>query len=191
MIVQPLDHVVAIGDVFDALSIPWVLGGSMAGSLHGEPRSTNDVDIAIQLDPNGVPALIEALGDRYYVPAHALAEAARTHDSANLLEFESGFKIDLFFLGDDPLDRWQLERREEIEITGLRRTIWVTSAHDLILRKLWWFRLGGEVSDRQWRDITTILRVQLPHLELTGLAKDAAAVGLDALLHRALEEITR
>ena len=188
---QPLEHAAAIGDVLDSLSIPWVLGGSLAGSLHGEPRSTNDVDLALRLDPDGVPQLIVAVGDRYYVPVQALADAARDQESANLLELSTGFKIDLFFLGDAPLDRWQLERRQLVDVAGLSRPLWVTSPADLVLRKLWWFQLGGQVSDRQWRDVTTILRVQLQQLNMASLASDAGEVGLDALLHRALEEVMR
>lgn len=187
---QPLEHAAAIGDVLEALSIPWVLGGSLASSLYGEPRSTNDVDIALRLDPDGVPALIAAVGDRYYLPVQALVDAARRHHSASLLELATGFKIDLFFLGDGPLDRWQLARRQLVDVTGISRPLWVTSPADLVLRKLWWFQLGGEVSDRQWRDITTILRVQLQQLNTASLAADASEVGLHALLQRALEEAT-
>ena len=107
------------------------------------------------------------------------------------MELSTGFKIDLFFLGDGSLDRWQLERRQLVDVPGLSRPLWVTSPADLILRKLWWFQLGGEVSDRQWRDVTMILRVQRQRLNTASLAADASEVGLDALLHRAFEEVSR
>lgn len=95
-----MDDAAANGDVLDSLSLPWVLGGSLAGSLYGEPRSTNDVDVAVGLGPEDVPQLIDAVGDRDYVPAQALADPARHHDSANLLELSTGFKIDLLFRGE-------------------------------------------------------------------------------------------
>lgn len=184
----PLDHVTLVGRELDALAIPWALGGSMAGSLLGEPRSTNDIDLAVRLDPPGVPALVEAVQDDYYAPLDALRAAAATHDSFNLIHLTSSFKVDLFFLGDSRLDRLQIERRLQVQIADSSAPIWVTSAPDLILRKLSWFQLGGEVSDRQWNDVQSLLRVQHDRIDLDHLRADAAAVDLTDLLERAIHQ---
>ncbi|MFV0316747.1 MAG: hypothetical protein ACK5O2_07255, partial [Microthrixaceae bacterium] len=84
-----------------------------------------------------------------------------------------------------------IERREAVEIPGVDQALWVTSPPDLILRKLWWFRLGGEVSDRQWRDVVSVIRVQGPELDLVALLSDATSVGLDDLARRAIEDSER
>lgn len=184
----PLEHAALVGAILDSFDVDWVLGGSAASSLLGEPRSTNDIDVALSLSEDRVPVIAEALSAEYLAPTAPLVAAAANHDSFNLLHTATGFKVDLFFLGDNPLDRWQLARRVWVEApTGER--LWVTSAADLVLRKLWWFRLGGEVSDRQWRDILSILRVQRAQIDAESLRADATEVDLDGPLDRALVEL--
>ena len=121
-------------------------------------------------------------------PLGPLQEAARQHGSFNLIHLDSGFKVNLFLLGDSLLDQWQITRRERLELPHLDPSIWVTSPADLVLRKLWWFQLGGGVLDRQWRDVTAILRVQGDNLNLQSLATEAAEVGLEDLLDRAIAD---
>lgn len=184
----PLDHVAKIADHLDALSIPWVLGGSIASSLMGEARSTNVIDVAIILNPDGVTALIESVRDEYYAPLAAALDAATTFGSFNLVHLATSFKIDIFFLGESLLDRLQIERRQNVKPEGLHRPIWLTSAADIILRKLWWYELGGQSSDRQWSDVLNLLRVQRSRLDLERLKADASASDLNLLLARALNE---
>lgn len=187
----PLDHVAKIAEYLDGLSIPWVLGGSMASSLMGEARSTNDIDVAITLDQNGVPALIEAIQDEYYAPLEMALHAAATFGSFNLIHLTTSFKIDIFFLGESLLDRLQIERRLSLKPEGLARAIWVTSAPDIILRKLWWYELGGQSSDRQWTDVLNLIRVQQDRLDLERLKTDASASDLGELLTRAFGETSQ
>lgn len=155
----PVDHVVAIGGVLDSLDIAWVLGGSLASSIVGEPRSTMDVDIAIRIGAERVADFAEAVRDDYYVDESMVNDAVLRCTSFNLIHSGTGMKIDLFALGDDPLDVRQLARRELVEI-DVGVSIWVGAADDQVLRKLRSFRLGGDVSERQWRDVVAILRVQ-------------------------------
>ena len=184
----PLDHVAGLGEVLDELDVPRVLGGSLASSLMGEPRSTNDVDIALRLAPERVPDLVNLVKADYLASVEALTTAAATHDSFKLLHHHSSFKIDLFFLGDGDLDRLQIERRQLLDLDGLTRPIWVTAPEDVVLRKLWWFRLGGAVSDRQWNDVVAIIRVQGRRLDRVTLSADATRNGLAELLNRAFED---
>lgn len=186
----PLDHVVAIGSVLDGLGIAWVLGGSLASSLVGEPRSTMDVDVAVALDAGQIPALVAAVESDYYVSVEMVRDAVHRHSSFNLIHFESGMKIDMFPLSDDPLDVRQLANRERLEVLpGV--DVWVGAAADQVLRKLRWFRMGGEVSDRQWRDVLSILRVQGDRIDRERLLSDAEPLGLADLAARALEDERR
>ena len=127
----------------------------------------------------------------YHAPLEQLVDAEVTFDSSNVLDRETGFKVDLFFLGTSQLDIWQLQRRIRIDLPGLVEPLWVTAAPDLILRKLWWFEMGGEVSDRQWRDIVSVLRVQSETIDTQALEADATAVGLGSLLDHALTSARR
>jgi hypothetical protein len=59
--VTPLEHVSALGRVLDGLGLPWVLGGSLASSLVGEPHSTVDIDVAVLLAEHHVASLVDAV----------------------------------------------------------------------------------------------------------------------------------
>ena len=188
MTASPIDHVVAIGKILDSLGVPWVLGGSLASSLVGEPRSTIDVDVAVVMELPDVDALVEAVEGDYYVSAEMARDAVERHSSFNLIHFESGMKIDLFALSGDPLDTRQLAGRISVEVSpGV--SVWVGNATDQVLRKLRWFQLGGEVSERQWRDVLSILRVQGERIDHQRLVADAADLDLGDLALRAIDEL--
>lgn len=184
----PLDVAFTVIDVLDGLSIDYVLGGSLASSTFGEPRATNDVDIAISLVPADLTLLIDGFRNRdFYVPDRAAAEAVSRQTSFNVVH-PSGFKVDLFILDDGVLDQLQMRRRVRIDLAAeQQRSIWVTSPADQILRKLDWYRLGQEASDRQWRDIIGLLHAQGPQLDIQALRNDADRADLGALLKRAFQ----
>lgn len=189
--VGPLEHVQLVGSVLDDLDVVWALGGSLASSLIGEPRSTNDVDIALRCDPTLAARLPERFERDYFVSGPALIGAAEANEWFNLIHRTSSFKVDLFFCGTGTLDSLQLARRQQVEVVGTASPIWVTSPADVILRKLWWFRLGGEGSERQWRDVVSVLRVQVRLLDLESLREDADLVELADLVDRAVDEARR
>lgn len=180
---------VEIIGVLDGVNVDYVLGGSLASSTFGEPRATNDIDIAVSLTEHELALLsVELHRSGYYIPDSTAGQAVTNRSSFNVIH-PSGFKIDFFVIGDDLLDRWQMDRRVLVELPAdPPRTIWVTSPADQILRKLDWYRLGGEMSDRQWRDILGVLRAQRDQLDLEQLASEAERVALGELLDRALRD---
>ena len=186
----PFELVRHMAAIFDELGLPYALGGSMAGSLLGEPRSTVDVDMAVVMDPVSGEALLERVGPEFYVPVDTARAAIRRHTSFNLVDTVSALKVDVFVLGDGLLDRMQIERRVLVEIPGAPAGIWVTSAEDQVLRKLDWYREGGRASDRQWRDVVGILRVHHGAIDRDYLATSAQALGLDDDLAEALRQAT-
>jgi hypothetical protein len=174
--------------ILDDLGVPYALGGSVASSVFGEPRATADVDIAIRVEPEAGEALVGRMQAEFYVPVEAARQAIRDSQSFNLLDFDEAFKVDFFVLGDGVLDRCQLERRVLVPIPGAPGGVWVTSAEDQILRKLDWYRQGGSVSDRQWRDVIGLLRIRGDTLDFDYLGETAAQVDLGALVEAAVDE---
>lgn len=174
--------------IFEDLHIDWALGGSVASSLVGEPRSTVDVDVAVRLDEINGEAFLARVGPDFYVPYESARDALRNHSSFNLLDLDSSLKVDVFVLGDGLLDRLQIERRVRFDLADVPEGIWVTSTADQVLRKLDWFRQGGGLSDRQWRDVVGILRVHVDALDLGVLRSDADALGLTIELDEALRQ---
>jgi len=174
----PLALVLRMAEVLDELGLRYALGGSMASSLLGEPRSTVDVDLAVQLDPASGEALLDRVDDAFYVPLDAARTAIRRQSSFNLVDTANALKVDIFVLGDGLLDRMQIERRVLVDVPGAPSGIWVTSPEDQVLRKLDWYRQGERVSDRQWRDVVGILRVHRGSLDDAHLAATAVALDL-------------
>lgn len=158
----------------------------MASSVSGEPRSTLDVDIVLAIGDGDVAALMQKLGARYYVPADALRQAVTDRTSANIIEIESSIKVDLFVAGGTPLDDQILARRLRIVVEGDARALYVHTPEDVLLQKLRGFRRGGEASDRQWRDVLGLIRVQGSRLDRGYLDDGAARLGVSDLLERAL-----
>lgn len=176
-----------IGRQLEKLGVPYVVGGCFASSLHGEPRSTNDVDIVADLDGPTVRLFVHSLGEDFYADASVATEAVRAAGSFNIVHIESAVKVDIFVAGSDPLDRERLRRRRRIVVgaIGNQATLYVDTAEDVVLRKLEW--RGGESSERQWRDVLAVLRVQ-QHLDQTYLRTWSERLEITDLLVRALKE---
>lgn len=184
---QPLlALVVKVAKLCDDIGAEYALGGSLAASFFGEPRSTADADLAIVLDPRSGPRLVEALAEDLYVPVQDALDAVTDGRSFNAIDTTLGLKIDVFKLGDGLLDRRQIERRVLVPWPDLEPGLWVTSPEDQVLRKLDWYRAGGSASDRQWHDVLGLLRVGVDALDLGYLRETASQLGLASHLDRAL-----
>jgi hypothetical protein len=176
-------------EILERLEIDYLLGGSLASSFLGEPRSTIDIDLALRLEMQRVESLISALEPAFYVDLAAARAAVARHASFNAIHRETMLKVDFFTLADSPFDREQVRRRQRVspgEDTG--RDVAVSSAEDLVLRKLAGYRLGGGVSDRQWRDVLGVVKVQGERIELAYLRRWAGELGLSDLVERALAD---
>jgi hypothetical protein len=187
-VVDPIALAVQVSGHLDALQVLHTIGGSIASSFAGEPRATVDIDIVAALEERHVEALVAALSAEYYVDADALRRAVRNRASVNLVHQATQLKVDLFVAGGTPLDARQLARRQAVEFPDGRR-LYVHPPEDILLQKLRWYRRGGEVSDRQWRDIVAIVRVQGGRLDLEYLRECAGLVGVSDLLDRALADL--
>jgi hypothetical protein len=171
----------------EALGIESTVGGSIASSFAGEPRSTIDIDIVAAIEDHHVAPLVSRLVPEFYADEDALRRAVRTHTSANLIHQKTMLKVDLFIAGGTPLDAQQLARRQRVMLDG-GRELYVHPPEDILLQKLRWYRLGGGTSDRQWRDVLAIIRVQGERLNREYLRSNAPVVDVSDLLRRALDE---
>ena len=185
--VDPIAIAVLVGGVFESLGIVHTIGGSVAASFAGEPRATIDIDFITAIDERHVPALVAALSTDFYIDDEALRRAIRTRGSSNLIHHATQLKVDIFIAGGTPIDEQQLRRRQHV-LVGPGRSLYVHPPEDILLQKLRWYRRGGEVSDRQWRDIVGIVRVQGSRLDRAYLAANAPVLEVADLLARALND---
>lgn len=175
--------------VLDELEVPYLLGGSLASSLHGIPRSTQDADLVADLAPRHVAPLVARLQPAFYIDDERALEAIAGRSSFNIIHLETMTKVDIFPLKPDPLSRREMERRQLVTLAEEPdASLWVASAEDIILQKLAWFELGGGVSERQWQDVLGVLKVRRGELDIEEMRRDAEEAGLGALLRRALDD---
>jgi hypothetical protein len=164
--------------------VPYMVTGSVASAMLGEPRATNDLDIVVELTEEQVGALAQELGPDFDVDEEALGNALRERRSWNIFYLPYVTKVDLFPRKDDPFARSAFERRQFLEVGTDGAGVYLTTAEDLILQKLLWYREGGEVSDAQWRDVIGIFKVSGASLDRVYLRAWSARLGLTDLLHR-------
>ena len=177
-----------VSALLESFGMPCSVGGSVASSLAGEPRSSLDVDIVVLFEPSRIDELAAALDRDFYVPRAALARAAAEKTSVNVIHRRTSLKVDLFAVGGTAIDEDVLSRRIEVTVGDPPIRLHVHTPEDILLLKLRWYRRGGEVSDRQWRDVLGIVRVQQVRLDQTYLRRGAKRLDVEDLLERALDE---
>jgi hypothetical protein len=183
-----MDALLRVLDTLDRLGVPYMIGGSLASSVHGEPRATRDADVVAKVELPHAPAIVSALAGDFYADEQMIVRSIRHRSSFNLIH-RSGFKVDVYVLPGRPWDQVAFGRRLAMPYPGAGdRQIYVRTAEDIVLKKLEWFRIGGEVSERQWRDVLGVLRVRRGDLDLVYLMTWARELGVEDLLTMATNE---
>ncbi len=177
--------------VFDRLGVGYAIGGSIASSMHGIGRMTRDADVTVEPFAGREANFVAAFDpNAFYVSEDAVRLAIRDRFSFNILHPESGFKIDVFVLKDDPYQQTAFARRQFITLDDdPGQPIACYAPEDVILFKLQWYRLGDEASEQQWKDILGVIQTQSEHLDTAYLDHWAGALGVDDLLAKARGDI--
>jgi hypothetical protein len=170
----------------ERLGIDYMVTGSITSSLQGEPRSTHDIDIVVNLPRSKAHDLAAAFpAPGFYLDEDALAEAISGRGMANLIDTISGDKVDFWLLTDEPFDQSRFARRYREELFGMR--IAVSAPEDTILMKLRWARLSGG-SEKQFNDAVRVYEVQYGRLDIGYLCEWARKLGLEGELERLQKE---
>lgn len=194
VIADPIELAQKIASILLPLNIPYVVGGSVASSLLGENRSTQDLDLVIDLEARIAPQLIDVMSGEFYISESAVNEAiaksrtAPRESSFNVIYLPSMEKADIFVMGsDDPFSTSVMSRRQLYPVSGLTEEgIYIYSPEDIVLQKLSWYKLTPGGSQKQWRDVLGVLKVQLGSLDLAYLNQWALTLKLTDLLSGAL-----
>lgn len=183
--VDVVDIALRVASALESVGAAYFVGGSVASSLQGEPRATNDIDIVVSLPGRSVPAFAAALGDDFEVDQEMLRDALHRSSCANIFYLPWVTKIDLFGVGPTAFDESEFGRRARVRVRETGEELFLKSPEDTVLRKLLWFREGGEISEKQWRDIVEVLKVSGLQLNLAYLDSWARRLAIEPLLARA------
>jgi len=163
--------------------VTYFITGSLASSIHGEFRATNDVDIVADLKPHHLPGLLGELSGEFITDLDQARAALDSGTSFNLIHRQTYLKVDVF-LFQTALDREAARRAVEIVMPGGRTPLRVLTKEDILLAKLRWYRLGGEVSEVQQRDIESLVAMNRDTLDRVYLDSWSNRLGLRDLLKR-------
>lgn len=189
MLPDPIAVTANVTAVLEELRIPYFICGSLASTFHGMVRTTQDSDLVAVLQEGHILPFIDALEGEFYVDGEMIQEAVRRQGSFNIIHRESMFKVDVFIPDLRPFEQSQFDRADvQILSQEPRVEARIATAEDTLLAKLEWYLLGGEVSERQWRDVLGILKIQGNNLDLIYLRQYARELKLDDLLEKALTE---
>jgi len=184
---NPLEVALIATRLMERLGIAYVIVGSTASALHGEPRATLDVDFTVRMPPGSLEPLCSALEKEFHVDRRAFAEGLRTGFPCNAIHRTHHVKLDLYMRRDEGIYAEERRRARRMRLTkDPQSEANVASPEDTVLQKLSWYRKGGEVSDRQWRDVLGVLKAQGARLERTYLREWGGELGVLDLLERAL-----
>jgi hypothetical protein len=168
--------------ILDAIGVPHMVVGSFASSVHGEPRTTRDLDLVIDPTPAQLDQLLAALDpDEYYVDADVARDALRRRSMFNVIEIATAWKLDLVICKARTFSTEELGRRTVTRILGVE--VATATAEDTIIAKLEWAKEGG--SDRQLEDVAGILRIGGATLDRAYVERWVDELGLAELWERA------
>ena len=145
----------------ESQGLPYMLVGSLASAVYGQPRLTQDIDVVVALPVSEVDRLCAVFpAPEFYVSVPAARQAAAGGGQFNIVHPASGNKIDVMVARQDPWGRSQLARRRR-ELIFPQLPGFVAAPEDVIVGKLWYYDEGG--SEKHLRDIAAILQVSGRH----------------------------
>ena len=187
---EPIEVTLKVTQVLESLGIPYLIGGSLASTLYGMVRTTQDSDIVAEMRLEHLQPFVSALQGEFYLDDEMIAEAIQRHSSFNIIHRETMFKVDVFIPHPRPFLHSQISRsQKQTFLFKTEISAQFASPEDTILAKLEWYHLGGEVSERQWRDILGILKTRAGALDLGYLRKWADELEVNDLLECALRKM--
>ena len=173
----------------NAAHISYMVTGAVASIIYGEPRLTHDIDIVVELNEDQVDKITGAFPlEEFYCPPPEVIKleikrSLRGH--FNLIHHDTGFKADMYLLGQDDLHHWAMSRRKAYHTEG--GGIWLAPVEYVILRKLMYYQQGG--SEKHLEDISGILAVSSEEIDKEQLEEKIKQYNLAEMWEKARNKI--
>lgn len=173
-----LDSTIAkVSARLDGLGMPFAYTDGLAVIVYGDPRTTQDVDLILQIDPwdkGAADILAEHFGDDFYFSVEGCLEAIEEQSMFQAIDRENMLKVDFHL---SCLVPESLERIRSVKLAS-GRTVPMVSPEDSILSKLVWIKMG---SGRSKQDVVAMLRIQT-ELDTDYLDRTAVELGVTEIL---------
>ena len=174
----------------DDLEVPYALGGSMASSVWGKPRQTNDADIVVLIQEEKARALLNILQSEFTAAPSDPSEVLNSYEefpSIQFIHIEETFRIDMFIAKPDEYAKESFARARLLPLTS-DYAAKVAAPEDTVIAKLRWFVMGNRVSDRQWNDIIRVIEIQGTNFDFDYARKWSQYFGVLPELEQAASE---
>lgn len=183
---DPQHLLVKIVKILNSLKIPYLVTGGMAIYVWGRPRFTADIDLVVELNKKNVKKLVQTLIKEGYIDEDAVGEAITYQSEFNFIDQEEGIKVDFWILKNDAFDKSKFKRKVAKKV--LNQNVYFTSAEDLILVKLIWFKEGQSV--RHLEDIHSILEIAKKKIDFDYLREWAKKQNTLGVLEEAIRLVS-
>lgn len=185
----PYELLQKLVEVLERLGIPYLVTGSVASMIYGEPRLTNDIDVVAALEERHVPGLMEAFPSAdYYVSEDMIREAIRRRLQFNIIHPSSGLKVDIIVCKDTEFDRSRFSRIRRVKPADSYVASFA-APEDIIVMKMQYYRDVG--SEKHLRDITGILKISADDVDKAYIAHWARRLDLTVIWEMILERLAK
>jgi len=175
-------------EILDKAGVQYMLTGSLAAAYYAVPRATQDIDLVLETEAEGVERLVEGLqAEGWYVDKDAALEALRGRGQFNTIDPDSGWKADFLVRKERPYSLEEFGRRQRISILGV--DVAVASVEDVLISKLEWANLGDSALQR--RDVVQLLERTWTRLDHTYLERWISQLGLESEWDTACAQVGR
>ena len=175
--------------ILETLGIPYYITGGVAATVYGDPRTTRDLDLVIQLNRDNISQLVEALeAADFYCPPGSVADIRAGRGRVlSVTHITKILNADIVLNTDSDFDSSKMARRrlEYLDMAGVEE-FWIASPEDVVLAKLLWRKQSQSM--KQWADVLGIIKVQDSQLDFDYLWHWAEILGLANDLDRAFTE---
>lgn len=181
-----VDVISAVVEVLDRVGAAYAITGSVASSIHGEPHTSQDVDFVVRMTSEQARRIAVELPQRFYRSDQALVAAARQASFCNLIDAQTGLKVDLSVLGPGEFHDQVFLRCRPTEFGSGAPRFQMVSPEDLILMKLEWRK--DTRSEKQWENALSVARTRGARMDWEYLFRYAAALGISKDLQKLRDE---
>jgi hypothetical protein len=169
----------------EAVGLRYLVTGSIATSLYGEPRFTNDIDVVVDLPLDRLEEFLRQFPtDEFYLSEESARRAVERRTQFNVIHPRSGLKVDVMVAADDAFDESRFARGRRLHPAPDYRATFA-APEDVIVKKMEYYRAGG--SDRHLRDIAGVLEVSGKEIDRDYIGDWAGRLGLSEIWRRVLE----